>query len=443
VRACLAAALVLLAVVAACTTGTSGTNRRAAPNPAGAAPVTLTVWHGWTDDREIQAFQASLDAYRRSRPNVTIRAIRAMDDERIIQGIRGGNGPDVAVSFTTDNVGQFCASGAWRDLTPYLASSRIDLAATFPRALREYTSFEGRQCALPLLADTYGLYYNRRLLAAKGFTAPPKTVSELVRMARALAETGPDGSLKRVGFLPSMRFYEHSPAHFAPSWGARWQQPDGRSALSTDPAWRELLTWQRDAVTALGGYERLERFRQGLGAEFSADNPFQTGQVAMAMDGEWRTGFIARDRPDLDYGTAPFPVADDKPHLYGAGYLTGTVIGVPKTARDPGAAWDLVRHLSTDTASLVAFAKAIRNLPSTFAALEASDLDTDPTLRPFLDIFRHPHSATAPASRNGGRYQVEATAFAYAWETGDVPDLEAGLRELDRRIDAANALARP
>ena len=71
-----------------------------------------------------------------------------------------------------------------------------------------------------------------------------------------------------------------------------------------------ILTWQKDLVDRLG-YDKLQAFQAGLGQEFSADNAFQTGKVAMNLDGEYRTAFIDDQAPDLNYGTAPFPTADD------------------------------------------------------------------------------------------------------------------------------------
>ena len=39
----------------------------------------------------------------------------------------------------------------------------------------------------------------------------------------------------------------------------------------------------------------------------------------MNIDGEWRVAFIKNEHPELNYGTAPMPVADAQPDLYGAG----------------------------------------------------------------------------------------------------------------------------
>ena len=50
----------------------------------------------------------------------------------------------------------------------------------------------------------------------------------------------------------------------------------------------------------------------------------------MNFDGEWRVAFIHNEHPNLDYGTAPMPVDDAHPELYGSGYINGTIIGIPR-----------------------------------------------------------------------------------------------------------------
>ncbi len=73
---------------------------------------------------------------------------------------------------------------------------------------------------MPMLADDYGLYYNKKLLSDAGFSAPPKTASELTAMAKSSTVRNPDGTIKVAGFVPLAGFYENAAAHYAPSWGA-------------------------------------------------------------------------------------------------------------------------------------------------------------------------------------------------------------------------------
>ena len=72
-----------------------------------------------------------------------------------------------------------------------------------------------------------------------------------------------------------------------------------------------MLEWDKNLVDWYG-YDKLTRFEAGAGEEFSASNAFETGKVAMMLDGEYRTAFIEDEHPELNYGTAPFPVADDQ-----------------------------------------------------------------------------------------------------------------------------------
>ena len=85
----------------------------------------------------------------------------------------------------------------------------------------------------------------------------------------------------------------------------------------------------------------------------------------MNIDGEWRTAFIEDERPKLNYGTAPLPVADDHPDLYGAGYVTGNIVGIPKTSKHKEQAWELVKYLATDRHALAMLSNGLRNVPTT------------------------------------------------------------------------------
>ena len=188
----LAAAAVALALplaVGACTGSSEGGN---SDNPD--ADVTITFWHGWSADSEVAAIQATIDAFEKANPNIHVKVVGNITDDKINQALRAGgsSAPDVVSSFTTDNVGQFCSSKAFVDLNPFMAKSNIDPAATFPPAQLQYTQYNGDQCALPLLSDAYGLYYNKDAFAAAGIDGPPKTMSEFDADAVKLTKSDGD-----------------------------------------------------------------------------------------------------------------------------------------------------------------------------------------------------------------------------------------------------------
>jgi multiple sugar transport system substrate-binding protein len=430
----LAAATVALALplaVSACTgSSEGGTN----DNPD--ADVTITFWHGWSADSEVAAIQATIDAFEKENPNIHVKVVGNITDDKINQALRAGgsSAPDVVSSFTTDNVGQFCTSGAFADLTSFMAKSDIDAAATFPPAQLQYTQFDGNQCALPLLSDAYGLYYNKDAFAAAGITEPPQTMSEFDTDAVKLTKSDGD-SYSQLGFMPNYHGYESSISHFAAQWSPTYFTQDGKSNVGNDPAIAQAMEWQKALVDKLGGYDKLEKYRSTFGDEFGAKNPFMTGQVAMSIDGEWRAGMIADDAPDLSFGVAPFPVPDDQADTYGKGYITGTIVGIASTSQKQNAAWRFVQFLATDTKAVVDFANAIHNVPSTLGALGSPDVAQDPATQTFIGIASNPASNTTPASPNGGAYQLTLQDVGYAYESGKQSDLQAGLQEAADQID--------
>ncbi|QHC21048.1 ABC transporter substrate-binding protein [Streptomyces sp. GS7] len=404
------------------------------------APVTLTFWHGWSNADEVKAVDDSIARFEKLHPNIQVRATGNVTDDTMNQALRagGGDAPDVVSSFTTNNVGQYCSTGMWADLDPFLKKTGVVKEKVFPKPLLAATQYQGKQCALPLLADTYGLYYNKDAFEKAGITRPPHTMSELKRDAVKLTRRTGDGAYRQLGFMPNFRLYQNSPDRLFAQWGPTYFDRNGTAQLAKDPATEEFFTTQRELIDAQGGYGPTERFRTTFGDEMSSQNAFLTQKLAMHMDGEWRGLMLKKAHAPFAWGTAPMPVPDDRADTYGRGYLTGTVAGIAHSSRHQNAAWELVKFLTADTDQVVALANALHNVPSTNAALTSPKLDADPAFRTFLDITANPHSTALPPSDNGGQYVTALQDFAYDVEAGKVRDLGAGLRTLDTQIDADN-----
>jgi multiple sugar transport system substrate-binding protein len=437
----MAAAVLLALGVAACGgTGDSGSSDGApvAKGDTKLEPANITLWVGFTQ-RELGVIKNTVKEFEKENPQVKVKVVGGINDDKIIAASRGGKAPDVAQSFSADNAGAFCGSGAWIDLKPYMDRDGVS-DSIFPPAPRSYTQFEGTRCAMPMLADAYGLYYNEDMLKKAGFSGPPKTVSELTEYAKKLTVKNSDGSLKVVGFNPAMAWYSNTPSNFGPMFGGKWTDDSGKSTLGSDPAWAKLLTWQKDLIDFYG-YDNLVKFQAGLGDEFSSSNAFEKGKLAMNIDGEWRTAFIADEAPDLPYGTAPVPVDDDNPDLYGGGYTTGNIIGIPKTAEHKEQGWALLKFLATEDKAQVQLSNGLRNVPTTESSAKSPDLKPDPKFETFVKIFSNENTTTTPVTAAGSAYQELFNNFVNKWQAGRVSDLQAGLDDVDKQIDAQLANA--
>jgi multiple sugar transport system substrate-binding protein len=423
--------VLLLALVAGACGGGGGSNEATS---SGEASGDITFWTGFTE-RELGVMKDVVADFEKTHPKIHVKVVGGISDDKIVAAIRGGNAPDVAHSFDAGAyAGAYCGNGAWIDLADYMKRDGVS-EDLFPPVTQKYSQFEGTRCALPMLADAYGLYYNKDMFAKAGLSGPPRTVSELMDYAKKLTVRNPDGSLEVVGLDPFNGFYENISAHWAPQWGLDWTDESGKSIMSTTPGWAEMLQWQKELIDWYG-YDNLVRFQAKAGDEFSPQQAFERGKLAMNLDGEWRVAFIAAEHPELKYGTAPLPVADDQPDLYGSGYTSGSIIGIPKTSDNKDAAWELVNYLGTDTGALVKMTNGIRNVPTTTEALKSPDITPDESFNVFLSIFANPNTRTTPVTIVGSANQDLADAFAAKYQAGKVDDLQAGLANLDKAIDA-------
>ncbi len=404
-------------------------------------PVTITFWNPFTG-RQLAVMNSVIAGFHKLYPNIKVTSRGAVTDDNITAAIRSGSPPDLTMSQSSDNLGQYCGSRAWTNLGPYIARDHVNLGV-MPSAVRTYTQFNGDRCALPDLADAYGLYYNKAMFAKAGITAPPKTFAELTADAKKLTQFNPDGSIKVAGFVPTSSFYENAAAHYAPLWNAHWDQ-GGHSSIATDPHWASYLLWDKQ-LTDFYTASKLTRFLAGAGNEFSASNDFETGRIAMELDGEWRVQFIKSDHAKIQYGTAPAPVDPSQPNLYGGGYTTGNVMGIPKGAAHPAAAWLLAKYLAFNNGAIVRFAAGLGNVPTITSALSDPTLVSNAPFDTFLKIFANPNTATDPITAIGSANQEMLQSFQTKWEDGSISpsSLTTALQGVDSQIKAqvANSTA--
>ena len=221
------------------------------------------------------------------------------------------------------------------DLRPYIADKSLtnpdfDLADFSKPSMAVATGEDGKINVLPLNQDLFIVFYNKELLAAKGFKEPPKTFDEMMSMAKALT----DPSKQVYGFVG--RGVKNANVVLYDSILLGWDQetvtPDGKKLLTDTPAAIEAGKWYQQIMKQYGP-------PGNIGFNWNeCQTTFMQGRAAMWWDG---IGFSA---PLLDktkskvvdkVGFAPVP-AGPKAHNC-ATFIDG--MGIPATAKNKKAAW--------------------------------------------------------------------------------------------------------
>ena len=400
----------------------------------------VIFWH-FFEDREADVITEAINNFEAMCPDITVKESGGQDDDVIIQAISAGQKIDVALSSAGDQVGVFCSTGAFEDLAPRIEADGIDMSQIVETAA-SYSEFQGTRCTLPMLTDSYALMYNQDMFDEAGITDVPKTLDELADAAVKLTTYNDDGSIDTLGLMPFTLYYQMTETNFAVTVNARFLNEEATaSVIDSDPGWPVFFNWQKDLIKRLGGYEKLNAWFAAIGNQWTEENDFQTGRVAMMFDGEWRTAFIADQAPEMNYGVAPLPMSSENADLYGAGFLTGNVIGIPQGAGNADAAWSFIKYMALNEDAQVQMGNGLRNIPTFLPALNSPALEVDEHYQVFVDAAFNPNSMTIQSSLIGPAPQEMLSAFIERWQSGTDTDLTAGLKNVSKQVNDQLSLA--
>lgn len=384
-------ALTLTALVAVVATLRPGTPRRAHPQRE---PVRF--WHPWTGewkpvvDRIAARFNASQDRWE----VIALSIPPGTAEQKFVMAVAGGEPPDLLAQLE-QVLPAWASMGLVEPLDPLFAPGERErvLAAMYPAA-RSVGLYADRLWALPIGMNAWACYYRPADLAAAGLADQPwpATLAGLMDWGRRLHRFDADGRMTRLGYLPGWF------AQYAPRFGGGFW--DGRRPTLDTPGNLAALSFIAGARHELG-FDRVLRFQSSLNTGgYSTEWPFISGQVAIAMDGQWRIEQLARFAPRLEYATAPLPPAEGGDP--GAGYAAGNFLVIPRGARAAEGAFAFMRFWAgvDDPVQAAEFYAWGGWLPIGPAIAEAPAyreyLATYPAMRTFLDLLPSPALRTAP-----------------------------------------------
>lgn len=196
-------------------------------------------------------------------------------------------------------------------------------------------TLRGQTWGIPSAVSAYQLVYNKRLLAAAGFRAPPRTWAQLTRMGAAITRRNRQHNILVAGFAfgPSVSNSTHVFYSQMYAAGVAPYTADLRATNLRSPT----------AVKVLG--EQVALFRRGIASNSVAALDFGGGAVGMTVIANWQKdnlGAALGNRFAGTVGVAPIPT--DGP---GGTMIYTFFWGVDAASRNKRAAWDLLRWLNS------------------------------------------------------------------------------------------------
>jgi multiple sugar transport system substrate-binding protein len=374
------------------------------------APVTLTVAGCWTNKGQDAAFQKIAAGFNKSQSAIQVKAIEIGSSAKVVTQVSAGNPPDIYFDCSSGDVGQWAANGYILNLDSYIQSTHFDLSK-LNRGAHQIGTFQGHIYALPFLEDTFMILYNKTLFKAAGLdpNKPPTTAEALAADADKLTKKDSNGNITQLGFSPTFNagaFIGTWLPVFATTFGGSLTDSTGKKITANCTACIAALNWETGFFTRQGA-SAVDKFLSSGG---TADL-FDSGRIAMAINGEWQPFFIATDAPKgFSYGVAPLPHPANRPDLANYGMVGGNPGTIMKGSKNPDAAWQFLSYVE-GLGPTMSFAYAMENVPQLIAGLNSPKLNPEPHYRVFVKYAQGPHISAFPVIPVSSDYASELTSI--------------------------------
>lgn len=254
----------------------------------------ITFWHYMSEDKEGKFVNEAVEEFNNSQDEIYVNAQYLPREELMKQytiGVVSGELPDCGMVDNPDH-NSYASMGVFADITD-LYNSWED--ANFMEGSINSCYYDGKLYGLPWGNNCLGLFYNKEMLDAAGVEIPT-TWSELEAACEKLTTDSCKGlAISAIG-------NEEGTFQYMP-----WLLSSGGSVMDlTSDGSKESMTYLYNLIEK--GYVSRECVNW---TQADAEKQFAAGQAAMMINGPWQFSGLANDAPDLDYGVAKVPKADN------------------------------------------------------------------------------------------------------------------------------------
>jgi multiple sugar transport system substrate-binding protein len=300
--------------------------------------ISVSTW-GAPDEKAV--FDNLVADFESANKDIKVKVLHIPDDYvgKMNTMLAGGTAPDVI--FVPDgDFGRWVTAGLLTNLQGYIDISGLDTDDMWESALTRY-QYDGKYLgrgdiyALPKDIGPTVIYYNKELFDAEGVPYPsadkPMTFDEFLETSKKLTkDTDGDGKTDQFGMGPI--WWEG----FVWSNGGEIFNEDKTEFLLDEAAATEGLQFAAD----LGLVHNVVPDSRAL-QSMNDDQMFQTGRLAMKIQGRWMVPTYRK--LDFDWDVAPMPAGKTG---ISTGWSGSVGFAVNKQAESPDAAFKLVEYFA-------------------------------------------------------------------------------------------------
>lgn len=290
---------------------------------------------------EVEVYKALIRRFEELHPHIRIKEIHPSSGVSLIQKLHiqiGGHVPPDVCWLDVGTVYQFAKYGGLTPLDDFIEAENYDLTDFAPQEFLQMATCEGKLYGIPNGLNCSLTFYNIDYFQERGVPTPDVLAASGEWTWDRLIEAG----IQLTDL--DQRIYSHDVIFYHPwtlspildSYGERLVDLKTNQCFLDSPQCISVLNMLRDFI-----YVHKIRPQTGDISAVGADL-FMSGQVAMNFMGRWFVPMYSRDIRKFKWGVAPMPAGP----LGSRTPLVGDFYCIPKYARHPAEAWELVKFLT-------------------------------------------------------------------------------------------------
>jgi len=398
----MAASLAALAVTG-CGGGSTNTAATTAAPAAGgetAAPAeaaVITFWYNNTGD-EALVYEEAISQYNASQSKYKVEGLSVTDNQKLIVAMSSNEAPDV-IKLSNQTVMQYQKNGLLESLQSYADQDAFDASIYSEQAVAANT-IEGEIYALPLDAYTIQMFYNKDLLEAAGYSAPPETMEEMYEMAVAVTQVDASGNIEVLGY--PLFPYASARQELIYGFGGRWWN-ENSEITPLDPGIQASLEMNVKFRNEFGG-KALDGFIGTANTNrYTEQDMFFQGKQLFRLDGSWLPTMMKNFNSTVNYGITLIPGTAANPELRGTSRYETDSVAVPLMSKNKEGAWDFTKWLCSEEGAKI-IDLGTGNLPAVKALYDDPEIIAVPGFAEFIDALKQEKGIQYPEMTDYDEY---------------------------------------
>lgn len=345
-------------------------------------PQTVTFWYNNTGD-EAKVYEQAVAAYNASQSKYRVEGLSVNDAQKLIVALASREAPDL-VKGANYQVTSYQAQGFVESMKSFIARDKFDTNIYADKSI-EANTMKGEIYGLPLSGYTIQMFYNKDLLAAAGYSAPPATVEEMYEMAVKATKLDASGNIDVLGY-PLFPFAS-ARQELIYAFGGRFWAEDGVTLTPQNPGTLESLKYNVRYRTQYG-IDKVQAFIATANTNrYTEQDMFFAGKQLFRLDGSWLPTMMENFKSTVNWGIAYIPAPAANPSIRGTSRYETDSVFIPVTAAQKDGAWDFAKWLTGSVGSKIILL-GTGNLPALKALYTDAEILAKPGFKEFIDALQ-------------------------------------------------------